>query len=483
MKRQNSISTMPSALLTAFTRVAEPMAIDPNWNRFWAIAQDECGFEGEEACDYWLKYIDDLDSIPAFTASERPLAQAMVWCRVAVEYRDQAEDCSSPRSRAMPFGFLEEPEEAVDVEHLRSETIRCLERSVGLAPDYLPAHRLLMDAHRYWKNTAEYEAAAMRLLARAPEDVETLKLMLQSAIERDDHQSAMAFVRKARALKPLDSSLRQQEWTVLVGLARKCAIAARWDEGRDHFRAADELLPDWCGRYYYLGRKVLFEAKAGQRDESDRFLRDAQATLPEPTPLWLSLAIESSRYRMTHGIQNGYAELWIADLKKKCRSETAGAMALLLDAYRAAKVDYPGRAGHIEHLVGYLERTSRVKYRQIDIEHVCAFLIDLPGPRNKKLLEKLLDRGLKLHPKSVLLNYHAANSALTSSKPPFLDPRASKRIETALKLAETSSDPAETELLPAIKKMRTMIEEVSNRLRRVVAGGGLFPFLWVMVIP
>ena len=27
-------------LLKSFTRVAEPMAIDPNWNRFWALASD-----------------------------------------------------------------------------------------------------------------------------------------------------------------------------------------------------------------------------------------------------------------------------------------------------------------------------------------------------------------------------------------------------------------------------------------------------------
>ena len=27
-------------LLNGFTRVAEPLAIDPNWNRFWAIAAD-----------------------------------------------------------------------------------------------------------------------------------------------------------------------------------------------------------------------------------------------------------------------------------------------------------------------------------------------------------------------------------------------------------------------------------------------------------
>ena len=193
------------------------------------------------------------------------------------------------------------------------------------APSDVP----LADRHcrEHWKNKAGLEAAARRLLEKFPDDLETLKLMLESAVERDQLDEAMSYRQRARALKPLDPALREQEATIRIGLARKCAIAGRWDEGREQFRAAEELIPDLRGQYSYLARKVLFEAKAGQRDESDRFLQEAQAALPEPTPLWLALAIESSRYQMTAATTKGYAELWTADLKKKCQSQTAGEMA------------------------------------------------------------------------------------------------------------------------------------------------------------
>ncbi len=455
-------------LLGTFTRLAEPMAIDPNWNRFWAIGWDVSNCE--DTCDFWLKFIDDLESIPAFTPAERTLAQAMVLCRVAVQSREQAESISSPRSNLTPFRLFLDPEDEREVERLKKQTIECLERSIALAPLYLPAHRMLINAHASWKNASAFEAAATRLLAAAPDDLETLELMVNAAVERDDQESAMAFVQRARKLKPLDLTLRDDEWSIRVGLARKHAVAGRWDAGREQFRAADDLLPDHCSRFDYLARKVLFEAKAGKPDESDRFLQDAQAKLPEPTPLWLSLAIESIRYGMTRATQNGYAELWIADLKKRCRSETAGAMALLLRAYLAAKVDYPGRADHVAHLVAYLQRTTRLKFRQVDIEQVCDFLFI--WRENPQLLDKLLNRGLKLHPGSVMLHFHAGSEALTASRPPFLDPRAIQHMETALKLGEASSVASETALLPLIKKTLTMIKECQGRVSRGMFGGG-----------
>ena len=103
----------------------------------------------------------------------------------------------------------------------------------------------------------------------------------------------MPLVQKARALKPLDDSLRELEWTIRIGLARIHALAKQWDEGRDEFAAAEQLLPDCRNQYFYLARKAIFEAKAGQAEQSDQYLEQARASLIEPTPLWL--ALRSSR--------------------------------------------------------------------------------------------------------------------------------------------------------------------------------------------
>ena len=70
-----------------------------------------------------------------------------------------------------------------------------------------------------------------------------------SCMERDQFDEALPYVQKARAQKPLDQSLRNQESFIHIGLARMRALAGRWDEGRDQFRAAEELSPELRSQY------------------------------------------------------------------------------------------------------------------------------------------------------------------------------------------------------------------------------------------
>jgi tetratricopeptide (TPR) repeat protein len=460
-------------LLEGFTRIAEPLAIDPNWNRFWAIAADEIDDDSETARRCWTTYAGELETIPAFSSAERPLVEAMIWNRVAMLYRDEAESLDSPHSMMMMMRAMFRSDGEGEAARFKKLTVESLERSRGLAPQYLLTHRLLISAHKHWNNQAGLESAARALLERFPDDLETLTLLTDTCIERDQFDDALTYVQKARAQKPLDQSQRDKEKFIHIGLARKRALASRWDEGRDQFRAAEELSPDLCNEYSYLARKTLFEAKASQRDQSDRFLKEAQAAIDEPTPLWMVLAIESIRYGMSASTRGGYAELWAANLKKKCRSETAGEMASTLYAYVQVGVDYPGRAGHVKQLAAYLKRTTRLKYRQIDIERVCTFLRDLP--EQKVLLAKLVKLGLKQHPESVLLNVEAGKLALAASKPPFINPAAKMHLEKAMRLAEGSTVPTDTALLPEIKSALTMINELDSAGSRFSHGPFGFP--------
>ena len=92
----------------------------------------------------------------------------------------------------------------------------------------------------------------------------------------------MSYRQRARALKPLDPSLRDQEAAIRMGWHAMRALERRWDEGRDQFRAAEELSPDLGGQYLLLARRSLFEAEASQRDESDRYLRRPRLLCPSP---------------------------------------------------------------------------------------------------------------------------------------------------------------------------------------------------------
>ncbi len=290
-----------------------------------------------------------------------------------------------------------------------------------------------------------------------------------------DLTAALVHLEKARALKPLDQSLRELEWMIRVGQARNYALVGRWDEGRAEFDAADKLLPESRRMYSYLARKAIFEYKAGQGERSDEYVREAQALLAEPGPLWLSLAIESSRYHMPKSTVNGYAKNWETEQKKKCRSETAGALAELLGGFVAAGVDYPGRAKHMTQVVAYLRRTLRLKYRREDIENVLAFLKYVPDEFT--LFEKLIRAGLKQHPDSVLLNLDAGEVELTKGKHLVGGARTAQHyLETALKLAEASTDPKVTALLPVIRSQLGVLGEITERFGRFGFPFGGDPF-------
>ena len=401
-------------LLKSFTRAAEPMAIDPKWNRFWALATDLAEADRETVRDYWMLYIQDLETIPAFSPAERVLAQAMVWNRVAMLYCDDAEELESPDSTSDALSrMIAGPWDETELNELKQHAVQSLERSLALAPLHLPTYRLLIDIQKRWKNKSGVEAAAQRLLEKFPDDVETLQLLLDSAFEKDRLPEAMACAGRIRALKPLDPAIREREAVIRIGLACRCALAGRWEEGRDHFRSAAELWPEIGGSTPFLADRAVFEAKAGRRDESERLLKEAQASLAEPAPLWLALAIASRRYQMSAATTNGYVELWTSELKKKCQSQTAGEMAGLLTGCLKLGIDYPGRSTQLEKLVAYLKRTTRLKFRQTDIERICDFLAYMV--EHKELLLKLARKGVKQHPGSAQLNFLAGLAEMAKS--------------------------------------------------------------------
>ena len=327
-------------LLREFTQVAEPLAIDPGWNRLWALTWERPLDGTSVAIKYWTKYIADLESCTALKAEERPLAQALVWKHLAQLYLAELEGRSEEDEDLDfddDFDLEDEGKNALDLDEdqLVQQATTCIERSLRLAPGHRPTYDLLVEVCRMSDEPERLTEAKQRILKVFPDDVETL---VETALElhhRDEPEPALEALSKARRLKPLDESLVGMEIMIRTSLARCLALQKRWDEGRAQFAAIEQLRPDELRSYSYLAKKAIFESKAGQGDLADRYERAAAALLPEPAPLWLSLHVESIRYSLTKATQKHYAELWKKELRKKCRSETAGAMASFLTAFLA----------------------------------------------------------------------------------------------------------------------------------------------------
>ncbi len=210
-------------------------------------------------------------------------------------------------------------------------------------------------------------------------------------------------------------------------------------------------------------RRAAFELKAGRPDLAQAFIDQAQKALPEPTPLWLALIIESTRYQVPKSEIHRFEVLWNSELKKSVRSETAGALANLTATFVAAKVDYPGRATHIKEVVAYLGRSSRIKYGQKDLARVCTFLSLLP--KELPLHEKLLKRGIKLFPNSPQFLFFAGVLELSKLSAGKGKPSvAFAHLQKARSLAEASSDPEIALILPKIREKLSFLEDMPKNM-------------------
>jgi hypothetical protein len=440
-----------------FASVAEPCAMDPSWNRLWGLAREGPQGDPPAAIPHWEGYARDLRSVAALKDEERPLAEALVWKHIAELHLEMLEELSDDDFD--DFDVEEAPEQ--DAGSLARKAIDCIERSLQLAPRHRPTYDLLIEARQQLNEPEEVQAVRKRIVAAFPEDVDSLVDLAMDHQRRNEPSVALDYMLRARKQKPLDESLIDLEVAIRSSLARSLALAKRWDEGRAQFAAVEQLQPKQLGCYVYLAKKAIFETKAGQREPADRLEQEALCLLAEPTPLWLVYRVESIRYKLTKATQDHYKNLWKDALRKKSRSDSAAAMASYLSALTAAKVDYAGQDKDARDLLAYLERTCRLRYSRDDLEQVCIFLGQVPG--SLSLTRKLVARGVKDKLDFAMLHMLAAQAEYQSDRFSFRPAEMRKHLEIALKLAEASTRRIDVELLPAIKQLLSVLNEVASR--------------------
>ncbi len=455
------------ALAKEFHRVAEPLAIDPHWNRFWALVWEGPIGSLEDAERYWRKYLKDLENLPILSPDERRLAQALVLEHMGQEhvgYVEFLEGHSDPFSR---------PASKQEIGRERKEAVAIFEESLRLAPTHPGTYRHLIDAYEDWGQPDEAAAVARRLLEKVPDDFDALEQLAEHFSRRDAPAQALEYVTRARALKPLDPDLVREEWTIRMSLARHCALEKKWDEGRAQFSAAERVWAEGSQSFHGQAQRIVFELKAHQNERADEMIRDAQERSTEAAPLWLALWVEASRYKLPQIEQVRFDLNWEKALPKRCRSDTAGAIASLLHTFIDRRIDYPNREQHIRDVVQYLQRTTRIKYTEHDLESVCTFLVDLP--KEKPLLDKLLQRGLKLFPDSPRFLWMAGLQEMAKGPRQSNMGQARKYFEAALKHAQASRDPKKTALISDIQEDLSRLRDLMSHPLGMAFGGGRLP--------
>ncbi len=439
-------------LVEAFAKIAEPLPIDPRWNRLWALVWEGPQGHIDEAEVFWRKYLEDLKSTPALQPEERPKAQALVWLHLGEEIALLAADYS--RSGPVPRKIDAHALEA------RGRVVDCLQESLRLCPTLREAHEALMDAYEDWDRPDDAAEAARRRLQVLPDDFDASAYLSEHHFRRDEFAQALDYAQRARKLRPLDKDSVQNEWDARVALARDHALHGRWDEGRAEFEAAEGLHRVRSCGFSFLARRAALELKAGQAERAEAFLKEAQGLLVEPAPLWLAMLIEAGRFKLSQADRERFHADWVVALSKRCRGETAGAFAKLLGPFLADNVAFPGRDEHVRQVVDYLQRSMRTKYRCEDLIQVCSFLGLAAGGRD--LFEKLAHRGLKLFPDALQFPVMLGSVAMEKGPRGANLTLARRHFQKALELAQAqqASEPKVAAMIPQIRKTLATLEEL-----------------------
>ena len=440
-------------LIKHFTKAAEPLPIDPRWNRLWAMIWEGPQGHPEEAEPFWRRYVDDLEVSTEIQPEERPLARALVLTHQGKQWADLAIEFDPPDPG---------PRRTVDEEAMeaRRTAVARLEESLRLFPSHRPTHQVLMNVYESGGQPERAAEAAKRLLESFPDDLDALVYLSDHYFRRDDPAQALGFVIRARKLKPLDQKVLLSEWACRVALARHHALHGRWDEGRLELETAARLQPELGRSTHFSARRASLEIKAGRPDAAKAIIDEALQQLPEPAPLWLAMAIEARRFLLPKVEIDRFEAMWLAAISGKVRGETAGALADLLGSFVGGKITYPGQDEHTKQVMEYLRRTTRIKYSRDDLGHACSFAGLVP--KHGDLFEKLAKRGLKLFPDAP--EFPMMMGSAEMEKGPFRADlsKARKHLEAALKLAraQESSDPRVAAMIPRIRQTLNAINDL-----------------------
>ena len=441
--------------IAELTSVADPLPIDPHWNRARAMLSELAENDGlDETEKHWLRYLDDLAGMGCLAPGERTLAQALVWERMGRFHVEEYEAGPPP-----PFRRLDD-----SVGRMQSRAVECFENSLRLAPDLLPAYEALSAAQIEWHQPEQAANTYRRLLTQFPENLDALLFLADHHVRRDEPLQSREYALRAQRLKPANRDVIELVSAIHVGCARHYALRKEWDKGRAEFAAADKLQPSKQDAFHLLARKALFELKARNFELGEQLVERAQSQTGEPTPALLALTIESIRYDLSRTVRKSFERQWKAALKRRCRSETAGLMGMTMAAYLRIAVDYPGWSAHVRQLLAYVRRCSRVKWQPGDLRNVCDF-VDAATDREEfsgefELLERLVRKGVRKFPEDPMLQFLAGEVEMQKGPAECNRSYAHRCFQQAAELAEESNDPKAAAVADGAKRAVAFLEDV-----------------------
>jgi len=426
--------------LVRFSRIADPPALDPRWNRAQAIACENSEYYDDDPRVYWQQYLDDLETLPWLPVSQRNLARGLIWLHLAEDDLEEA-----VRFRGCPCGR----DHSEEVELAMRNAEFCFRACMRAAPDYAPGYMLAARFYREEQRPREAAEVYAGLLERVPDHLDALTELADHHVRRGSARQALQYAIRARDLKPLDKATGELLWTSQLGMAEELGRAGDYDQAREALAAADSVLPMRAADCDVMARKAVLEIKANNPAGARSLVEQALERLEEPTVLWLAMTLAASRYQLKLEEVLLYEERWREALRRRCRSSTAGGMCRLIVETPPAPQADAELSKYARDLWGYVKRCSRVKWNLEDLRAVCEFL----GAYDQwSLLMKFVKKGIRRFPEVGYFHHLVGVEEIRKGPLRFNRKRTIDAFQRAILLASASSDPRDRRLLEEARK-------------------------------
>lgn len=434
-------------------RLLEPLPIDPQWHRLWAMAYDRAGAPLEQSTVHWRRYLESLSGCACLPPEQIGMAKAMVANHLVHRYLDQAE---------------RDLNRAKWVEAAR-ELFR---ESLGYRPDHLATYEIMFEGLKLLHDDLRAAEIGSEILSRFPDHLPALQFLSLHAVRTGRAHEAIAWAQRGRQLRPLD-----QQWIDLHGAihkaaARECALKKQWDEGRRQIAQAAEANPKILLNYDHQVFQAVFAWKAGQESEASQRLARAEEMAPDRAAVMLCAAIESQRFKLSKDRVKTFEAGLAAELKGRVRGPAVGELSRLMYAFLKTNIRYPGLHKHVGQLMRYIGRASRIHLSLDELRHACLFVNLADFESN--LQEKLARRGTRQHPEAPLFWYLTGESEISKGPLECDGKFALKCLEKASELIEASPNCPDAPLLNEIRESITFLRDRIEEMTVPPSRGGPF---------
>jgi Tfp pilus assembly protein PilF len=345
-----------------------------------------------------------------------------------------------------------------EIEESEREVLDHLEASMALAPTFRPAYARMFEFHMAADRPREAALAYERLLEHRPEDAEALRFLIQHYNRREQPENGLRYAERLQRQKLVDRDVAPLIWSSHVVAARLHAKAGRFEQADQALTSAEAAWAETAGRYDMLARRALLEMRRQNDRAGKEYVEQAIETLPEATLVWLFMAIEATRYGLAESLSDLYEHRWHKALKRRCNPATAAGMCELMQIHLGMAEPYARIDDHVESLLKYVRRCTRVRWNRQAVRSVCHFLDHV---EEYATFRKIVKRGVRSFPNDPWMQLFAAEGEIT--KGPFRADRKSISIHLnrAAKLARESKDPEDRQVTERVEKIHALLDSNS----------------------